>query len=82
MIYIIAVFKSRKETMDLKFRMEERGIKCSTVNTPTQLKSGCGISLRFESRGYNLARCFINQSFYQTFLGFYKYDEKGHLVNA
>jgi len=81
-MYIIAVFKSRKETMDFKCEMDMKNIKNCTVNTPRQLSAGCGISLKFETRGYTYAKCLINQCNYRTFAGFFRYNDEGRLINV
>lgn len=82
MVYIIAVFRSRKETMDLRARLESNMIKCQTINTPRPVSVGCGISLKYDSRGYNCAKKIINTSCYHTFVGFFTYDEDGKLVSV
>lgn len=81
MMYLIVVFRSRKETMDLRSKLESKGINAETINTPRSLCVGCGISLRIDIRSYTLANLFVTQSHYNSFIGFYRYDSSGKLVN-
>ncbi|MGI6700968.1 MAG: putative Se/S carrier-like protein [Christensenellales bacterium] len=80
-MYIIAVFKSRKETLDFKCRLDCKRIGSTIINTPRQLSSGCGVSVKFEVRGFTFARYIVDGN-YRTFSGFFRYNDNGRLVPA
>lgn len=79
MEYVIAVFRSRKETLDLRAKLEKVNIMCFTINTPIKVKIGCGISLKFDARGLPYVRTVIQHNSYNTFIGFYQNDKYNKL---
>lgn len=79
MVYIIGVFRSRKETMDFKGKLECNCVRCHVINTPRKVSVGCGVSVKFDIIGYTCARHIINSNTYRTFHGFYRYNSQGEL---
>lgn len=71
-MYTIAVFRSRKESLDLQKKLEYKRVKCSIINTPRKASIGCGISVKFDSYALDLAKYLIRNNDYDTFIGLYE----------
>ncbi|MBR1867779.1 MAG: DUF3343 domain-containing protein [Clostridia bacterium] len=72
MIFCIAVFRSRTNTMEFIDQMTRAGIICRPVNTPTAMKVGCGVSARFSCVYKGVAEKIIKNYSLGTFVGFYR----------
>lgn len=70
MTEILAVFRSRTQALDCRARLNSMGICAAVIGTPTELKIGCGFSVKYPSAAHNAAKFAIMHS-YSTFNGFY-----------
>lgn len=68
----LAVFKSRSESVRFMRLLLSANINCYTVNTPSNLKAGCGVSVVFDSSNQVKVTSIMRQYLFQTFVGFYK----------
>lgn len=74
---ILAVFRSRAQTMEFCAELKKYGIPVQTVATPKQAKVGCGLSCKFPSGFIQRAKSVLGGGKYPTFAGFYKVQRIG-----
>ncbi len=67
---ILAVFRSRAQTLDYVAALKSAGIPASAVATPKEAGVGCGISAKFEENFFARARFFLQKRPYASFSGF------------
>lgn len=72
MIYIIAVFRSRNETLYLANMLIALGNRVSVINTPKEVGQACGISVRFEEKILPIAKKCLSTKPFRAFAGFYR----------
>lgn len=78
---ILAVFRSRAQSLDYAERLRKYGIAASTTNAPREAKIGCGLCVRFEERVFPRANSILKSGKYSSFKGFYKLDFVGGRVS-
>lgn len=66
---LIAVFKSRSQTMDCAARLKRAGISCTVVNTPKEAGVGCGLSVKFLRAALPRVQSVIKAGRYSAFFG-------------
>ena len=71
---ILAVFRSRSQSLDYAERLKSYGVTAETVPTPKEAKIGCGLCVRFDGRYYPRANAILKTARYSSFKGFYKMD--------
>lgn len=72
MVYCIAVFRSRNETLYLANMLKSIGCQVMVINTPKEAGQACGISVRFELKKLDsVKKCLATKPF-RAFVGFYK----------
>lgn len=69
--YIIAVFKSRNETLYFANMLRQNNIFSSIINTPKEAGQACGISVRFDKRFVSFAKGLLLSRPFRAFSGFY-----------
>ena len=69
---VLAVFKSRSETLGYISSLRAAGVPASAVATPKEAGVGCGISARFEEGFLPRARVALARGTYYSFAGFLK----------
>lgn len=74
---ILAVFRSRSQTMEFCAELKKYGIPVQTVSTPKQAKVGCGLSCKFSSGFIQRAKSILGSGKYSSFSGFYKIRKIG-----
>ena len=74
---ILAVFRSRSESLDYASRLKRYGVVSETVSAPKEARIGCGLCVRFEERVFVRAKAVLVSAKYATFKGFYKTDFRG-----
>ncbi len=67
---VLAVFKSRSQTLDFSMRLKSAGVPAANVNTPKEAGVGCGISVRIDARFLPRAKSVLKQKPYSSFAGF------------
>lgn len=67
---VLAVFRSRSQTLDFLSRLRNAGVPSQAVNTPREAGVGCGISAKFDDNFMNRARAILDQYPYSSFSGF------------
>ena len=69
---ILAVFRSRAQSLDYAERLQKYGVAATTAPAPKEAKIGCGLCVRFDARFYVRAKAILKTGKYPTFKGFYK----------
>lgn len=68
----LAVFRSRSDALKIYSLLRKRKLACSTVNTPSSLGLGCGISVIFNGAYADLVKQTVLSSGVRSFAGFYR----------
>ena len=71
MIFLIAVFKSRKEAIEFGRAMERIGARVIAVHTPPSISSACGLSVKFKKNDLGRAERVLSGGDFFSFKGFY-----------
>ncbi len=69
---VLAVFRSRSQTLQFESAMKKSLVPVSVVSTPKQARVGCGLSLRFDIKYLPLAKSVLRRGGYSAFVGFFK----------
>lgn len=69
---ILAVFRSRAQSLDYAERLYKYGIAATTVPTPKEARIGCGLCVRFDASQLARATAVLKTGRYSSFKGFYK----------
>ena len=67
---ILAVLKSRAQTLDLVSSLRAAGVPAQAVSTPKEAGVGCGISARFEDSFFVRAKSVVAKGGYSSFAGY------------
>lgn len=68
---ILAVFRSRTETLNFASILRSYGVNCSVVNTPRRINVSCGISVQFSSRNLPIVKQILSRRKFDTFAGLF-----------
>jgi len=68
---MLAVFRSRTETLNFASILRSYGVLCSVVNTPRRINVSCGISVQFSNKDEMIAKQVLSRRRFDTFAGFY-----------
>lgn len=71
---ILAVFRSRAQSLDYAERLYRYGVEASTMPTPKEAGIGCGLCVRFDSIQLARATAVLRGGRYSSFKGFYKME--------
>ncbi len=74
---ILAVFRSRSQSLDYAERLYKYGVAANTVPAPKEARIGCGLCVRFDARAFVRARAILKTGRYSSFKGFYRMDFVG-----
>ena len=74
---VLAVFRSRSQSVDFAQKLMEYGVRCETVPAPTEARLGCGLCVRFDGRVLARAKAVLHIGRYSAFKGFYRQDFQG-----
>lgn len=72
MNYVLAIFRSRSETIYFANLLKMNGLPSSVINTPKEAGQTCGISVKFLPECLGIARGLLTQKRFQSFAGFYR----------
>ncbi len=79
---ILAVFRSRSQSLDYAERLHKYGVSATTSPAPKEAKIGCGLCVRFDSRVFPRARAILKTGKYSTFKGYYRLDFVGGQISV
>lgn len=74
---ILAVFRSRAQTLDFISAAKGAGIPAQAVSTPKEAGVGCGISAKFEEGFLLRAKRVLSVRSYSSFAGFLRSGRSG-----
>lgn len=78
MNYTLAVFKSRFATLNFANLLRANNIPVAIINTPSQIGSACGISVKFLSDYFPMVQTIIEKrGGLSNFVGFFSISQKG-----
>lgn len=72
MSYIIAVFRSRNETLYFANMFRGNSLPFMVINTPKEAGEACGVSVRFSENYLPVAKQFLASKPFRAFSGFYR----------
>ena len=64
---ILAVFRSRSNSIAYAEQLISYGVQASTVSVPKEAKIGCGLCVRFDARYFIRARAVLKAGRYSSF---------------
>ncbi len=79
---LLAVFRSRTQSLDYAERLHKYGVPATTAPAPKEARIGCGLCVRFDSRVFARARVILKSGKYSTFKGFYRLDFVGGQISV
>ncbi len=74
---ILAVFRSRAQSLDYAERLQRYGVAAATVPAPKEAGIGCGLCVRFEYRAFPRAQAILKSGRYSSFKGYYRAEALG-----
>lgn len=77
MRYLLAIFKSRNETLYFSNLLKTNGIYSFIINTPKEAGQTCGISVKYNLQDHSKARMLLQSKPFKSFYGFYLITEEG-----
>lgn len=81
MEYMIAVFRSRTETINFANILRSYRVNVMIVSTPRQINVSCGISVKFNPAYEGRAKEILERRKFDSFGGFYLAKYVGGRVN-
>ena len=75
MVYLLAVFRARTETLAYSQILRSYGVQCAIINTPRQVAVSCGISVKMALNSYDVALSVKQRRNFNSFAGFFKITE-------
>ena len=69
---ILAVFRSRSQSIDYAGKLLDYGVRAETVSAPKEAKIGCGLCVRFDEKQFARANAVLRIGKYTSFKGYYK----------
>ncbi len=67
---ILAVFRSRAQSLDYLSALKAAGVSAQAVSTPKEAGVGCGVSVKFDERALFRAKAVLAKRPYSSFSGF------------
>lgn len=77
MIYLLAIFRNKTETMAFYSILLSYKVNARIVNTPKQAMIACGISVKLNINDYQKAMQIFKRRRFSSFVGFYKVFSDG-----
>ena len=69
---LLAVFRSRTETLKFASLLRSYRIPCSVINTPRNINVSCGISVKFYAQDRQNVNQILSRRRFDTFAGIYE----------
>ncbi len=82
MVYCIAVFRSRNETLYLANMLSAMGIRAGVINTPKEAGQACGICVRFDERALPRIKQALASRPFRAFVGFFRLSQNQNFLNV
>lgn len=81
MSYVVAVFRSRNESMKFMKQLQRYNIPCAIINTPKEANATCGVSVKFNEKYFGIAAKLVRTEMFSSFLCFLRTNEsmKGYI---
>lgn len=75
MNYVVAVFRSRNESMKFMQQLQRYNIPCAIINTPKEANASCGVSVKFNEKYFGVANKLVRSDMFSSFLCFLRTNE-------
>lgn len=75
MVYYIAVFRSRTQTILFNQVLKSYGASSMVINTPRQAEVSCGLSVKFLGGDLAIVRQILARREFSSFVGIFKVQE-------
>lgn len=69
---LLAVFRSRTETLNFASILRSYRVPCNIINTPRNINVSCGISVKFYERDIQMVNQILSRRSFDTFAGIYQ----------
>lgn len=69
---LLAVFRSKTETLNFASVLRSYKIPCFVVNTPRNINVSCGISVKFYENDKEMVNYILSRRGFNTFAGIYE----------
>lgn len=76
---VIAVFRSRAQSLDFLSALKAAGVAAQAISTPKEAGVGCGLSVKFDERSLFRAKAVLAKRPYSSFAGFLRGQGRGFL---
>ena len=70
--YIVAIFRSRSESLKLAGYLSDAGVWNKVISTPKEANVGCGLSVKIFENSVSITKAAINYLRLKGFVGFLK----------
>lgn len=77
---MLAVFRSRAQSLEFISVLKSGGVAAQAVNTPREANVGCGISVKFEEPFFPRVQYYLRRKPYTSFSGFMKKSFGGRFM--
>lgn len=78
---IVAVFRSRTQSMDYAERLKQHGVFAEIVPAPKEARIGCGLCVRFDVKQFIRAKAVMHTARYSAFKGYYRIEyQNGQVI--
>ena len=68
---LLAVFRSRTETLNFASILRSYGVYCTIINTPRTINVSCGISVKFYEKDSQMVNQILARRRFDTFAGIF-----------
>lgn len=75
--FMIGAFRSRQQVLMFIRQLNSAGGSGRVINTPHELRIGCGLSAAFDADNYDIAKQVIRNTNPPSFVGFYNATPEG-----
>lgn len=69
---MLAVFRSRAQTLEFISALRAGGVPAQPVNTPKEAGVGCGVSAKFDETFLGRVKFYLAKKYYTSFSGIMK----------
>ncbi len=74
------VFRSRAEAIRYFELLKTYNISSKVINTPSEVKVGCGLSIKMFSKDMQMAKIVLERGRFSSQVGFYYFSQSGGVI--
>ncbi|MFA6859908.1 MAG: DUF3343 domain-containing protein [Clostridia bacterium] len=80
--YFLISFSSRSQNFEFASLMHSYGAFAVIINTPRQIMSSCGVSVKTNKEGLNFAQSILRRRKFESFNGAFKIIQNGPMISV